>query len=149
MNTTLLIVQLLNGLQLGLLLFLIAAGLTLVFGVMDFINLAHGVQYMLGAYLAVMFYAATGSFLLALVLALGAALAFGLVLEFVVFRHLYDRNHLDQVIATFGIILFLNQGVKLVWGAAPLNLPIPEFFSGSVVLMPGLLYPVWRLVIIG
>jgi branched-chain amino acid transport system permease protein len=148
MSTTLLIVQILNGLQLGVLLFLIAAGLTLVFGVMDFINLAHGVQYMLGAYLAVMFYGLTGNFLAALVLALMAALAFGLLLEFAVFRHLYDRDHLDQVIATFGIILFLNQGVKLVWGAAPLTLPIPDAFSGSVVLMPGLLYPVWRLVII-
>jgi branched-chain amino acid transport system permease protein len=72
-----------------------------------------------------------------------------LLLEFVVFRHLYDRDHLDQVIATFGVILFLNQGVKFVWGAAPLNLPIPEMFSGSVRLMDGLLYPVWRLVIIG
>ena len=148
MSTTLLIVQVLNGLQLGLLLFLIAAGLTLVFGVMNFINLAHGVQYMLGAYLAVMFYGMTGNFLAALVLALGASLLFGLLLEFTVFRHLYERDHLDQVIATFGIILFLNQAVKFVWGAAPLNLPIPEIFSGSVVLMPGLLYPVWRLVII-
>jgi branched-chain amino acid transport system permease protein len=148
MSTTLLIVQILNGLQLGVLLFLIAAGLTLVFGVMDFINLAHGVQYMLGAYLAVMFFGLTGSFLAALVLALLASLGFGLVLEFVVFRHLYDRDHLDQVIATFGIILFLNQGVKLVWGAAPLSLPIPDALSGSVVLMPGLLYPVWRIVII-
>lgn len=148
MNTTLLLVQTLNGLQLGVLLFLIAAGLTLVFGVMDFINLAHGVQYMLGAYLAVMFYGFTGSFLLALILALAAALVFGLMLEFSVFRHLYDRDHLDQVIASFGIIIFLNQGVKLLWGASPLSLPIPEIFSGSVVLMPGLLYPVWRLVII-
>jgi branched-chain amino acid transport system permease protein len=148
MSTTLLVVQILNGLQLGVLLFLIAAGLTLVFGVMDFINLAHGVQYMLGAYLAVTFYGLTGNFLAALVLALMAALAFGLLLEFAVFRHLYDRDHLDQVIATFGIILFLNQGVKLVWGAAPLSLPIPDAFSGSVVLMPGLLYPVWRFVII-
>jgi branched-chain amino acid transport system permease protein len=148
MSITLLIVQILNGLQLGVLLFLIAAGLTLVFGVMDFINLAHGVQYMLGAYFAVMFYGLTGNFLAALVLALAAALAFGLLLEFAVFRHLYDRDHLDQVIATFGVILFLNQGVKLVWGAAPLSLPIPDAFSGSVVLMPGLLYPVWRLVII-
>jgi branched-chain amino acid transport system permease protein len=148
MSTTLLIVQILNGLQLGVLLFLIAAGLTLVFGVMDFINLAHGVQYMLGAYLAVMFFGLTGSFVAALVLALLASLGFGLLLEFVVFRHLYDRDHLDQVIATFGIILFLNQGVKLVWGAAPLSLPIPEALSGSVMLMPGLLYPVWRLVVI-
>jgi branched-chain amino acid transport system permease protein len=148
MSTALLIVQVLNGLQLGLLLFLIAAGLTLVFGVMNFINLAHGVQYMLGAYLAVMFYAMTGNFLAALTLALAASLALGLLLEFAVLRHLYDRDHLDQVIATFGIILFLNQGVKFAWGAAPLSLPIPEIFSGSVVLMPGLLYPVWRLVII-
>jgi branched-chain amino acid transport system permease protein len=146
--SALLLVQTLNGLQLGVLLFLIAAGLTLVFGVMDFINLAHGVQYMLGAYLAVMFYGLTGSFLAALVLALIAALAFGLLLEFAVFRHLYGRDHLDQVIATFGIILFLNEGVKYVWGAAPLNLPIPELLSGNVVLMPGLLYPVWRIVVI-
>src|SRR5256714_6621381 len=148
MSLTLLIVQTLNGLQLGVLLFLIAAGLTLVFGVMDFINLAHGVQYMLGAYLAVMFYALTGNFFFALVLALGATLVFGLLLEFAVFRHLYDRDHLDQVIATFGIILFLNQGVKLLWGASPLSLPMPEMLSGSVVLMPGILYPVWRLLII-
>src|SRR6266478_4071012 len=148
MTATLLIIQVLNGIQLGVLLFLIAAGLTLVFGVMDFINLAHGVQYMLGAYLAVMFYGLTGNFLFALILALGATLAFGLTLEFAVFRHLYDRDHLDQVIATFGIILFLNQGVKIVWGAAPLSLPIPEAFSGTVVLMPGLVYPVWRIVII-
>ncbi|WP_137046128.1 branched-chain amino acid ABC transporter permease [Pseudolabrys sp. FHR47] len=148
MSFTLFIVQTLNGLQFGVLLFLIAAGLTLVFGVMDFINLAHGVQYMLGAYLAVMFYALTGSFVLALILALGAALAFGLLLEFTVFRHLYDRDHLEQVIATFGIIIFLNQGVKVVWGAAPLNLPMPEALAGTVQLMPGLVYPVWRLVII-
>jgi branched-chain amino acid transport system permease protein len=148
MSTTLLAVQILNGLQLGVLLFLVAAGLTLVFGVMDFINLAHGAQYMLGAYLAVAFYALTSSFLSALILALAAALAFGLVLEFAVFRHLYDRDHLDHVIATFGIILFLNHGVKLVWGAAPLSLPMPELFSGSVRLAEGLVYPVWRLVII-
>jgi branched-chain amino acid transport system permease protein len=148
MSFTLFIVQTLNGLQFGVLLFLIAAGLTLVFGVMDFINLAHGVQYMLGAYLAVMFYTLTGSFVLALILALVAALAFGLLLEFTVFRQLYDRDHLEQVIATFGIIIFLNQGVKVVWGAAPLNLPMPEALAGTVQLMPGLVYPVWRLVII-
>ena len=99
MSGTLFLVQVLNGLQLGVLLFLIAAGLTLVFGVMDFINLAHGVQYMLGAYLAVAFYGLFGNFLVALVLALLAALAFGLLLEFLVFRHLYERDHLDQVIA--------------------------------------------------
>ncbi len=149
MPSSLFLVQALNGLQLGVLLFLIAAGLTLVFGVMDFINLAHGVQYMLGAYLAVACYGLVGNFWAALVLALAAALAFGLVLEFLVFRHLYDRDHLDQVIATFGIILFLNHGVKVVWGAAPLTLPIPDALSGSVALMDGMLYPVWRLVVIG
>src|SRR6202158_5686263 len=105
MSTTLLVVQILNGLQLGVLLFLIAAGLTLVFGVMDFINLAHGSQDTRGAYLAAAFYALAGTFLAALVLALAAALVFGLLLEFVVFRQLYDRDHLDQVMATFGIIL--------------------------------------------
>jgi branched-chain amino acid transport system permease protein len=148
MNAALLIVQILNGLQLGVLLFLIAAGLTLVFGVMNFINLAHGVQYMVGAYLAVTFYALTGNFLIATLLALAAALAFGLLLELAVFRRLYDRDHLDHVIATFGIILFLNHGVKLVWGSAPLTLPIPDMFAGSVRLADGLLYPLWRLVII-
>ena len=146
--STLLFVQILNGLQLGVLLFLIAAGLTLVFGVMDLINLAHGVQYMLGAYLAVMFYGLTGSFLAALVLALAATLAFALALEVLVFRQLYARDHLDHVMATFGIILFVDQGVKLVWGAAPLSLPMPDLLSGSVVLMEGQLYPVWRLVVI-
>ena len=146
--STLLFVQILNGLQLGVLLFLIAAGLTLVFGVMDLINLAHGVQYMLGAYLAVAFYGLTGSFLAALVLALLTTLAFALVLEVLVFRQLYGRDHLDHVMATFGIILFVDQGVKLVWGAAPLSLPMPDLLSGSVVLMEGQLYPVWRLVVI-
>jgi branched-chain amino acid transport system permease protein len=146
--SSLLFVQILNGLQLGVLLFLIAAGLTLVFGVMDLINLAHGVQYMLGAYLAVAFYGLTGSFLVALVLALLATLAFALVLEVLVFRQLYALDHLDHVMATFGIILFVDQGVKLVWGAAPLSLPMPDLLSGSVVLMEGQLYPVWRLVVI-
>jgi branched-chain amino acid transport system permease protein len=115
---------------------------------MDFINLAHGVQYMLGAYLAVAFYGVVGNFLAALVLALLAALAFGLLLEFLVFRHLYDRDHLDQVIATFGIILFLNHAVRAIWGAAPLTLPVPDAFTGAIVIGGGLLYPVWRLVII-
>lgn len=148
MSTTLFLVQMLNGLQLGVLLFLVAAGLTLVFGVMDFINLAHGVQYMLGAYLAVAFIALTGSFTLGILAALVAALVIGLVLEVAIFRHLYARDHLDQVLATFGLILFFNQGVKLVWGAAPLSIALPEMLSGSVRLMDGLLYPVFRLVII-
>src|ERR671917_982362 len=148
MTIELLLVQVLNGLQFGLILFLIAAGLTLVFGVMDFINLAHGVQYMVGAYLAAAFTAWSGSFFLGLLMTLPAALAFGLLLEVLVFRHLYDRSHLDQVLATFGVIIFLNQGVKLVWGAAPLSVPVPELLSGSVEMPGGLPYPVYRLAII-
>jgi branched-chain amino acid transport system permease protein len=148
MSIALLAVQTLNGLELGVLLFLIASGLTLVFGVMDFINLAHGVQYMLGAYLAVVGFALTQSFVLALLMALAAALVLGLVLEIVVFRHLYGRDHLDQVLATFGIILFLTEAVRMLFGPASLSLPMPEALSGSIPLMPGLLYPVWRLVII-
>ncbi|MGL4291601.1 MAG: branched-chain amino acid ABC transporter permease [Phreatobacter sp.] len=148
MSSTLFIIQTLNGLQLGVLLFLIAAGLTLVFGVMDFINLAHGVQYMLGAYLAAMFVAWTGNFLLGLILALVSALAFGLLLEVAVMRHLYDRDHLEQVLATFGVILFLNEGVKIVWGAAPLQVPVPDMLSGSIAIADGVLYPVWRIAII-
>ena len=148
MSTTLILVQILNGLQLGILLFLIAAGLTLVFGVMGFINLAHGVQYMVGAYFAVAFYGLTGNFLAAMVLALASALLLGLVLEFLIFRHLYERDHLDQVLATFGIILFLNQATTVIWGPAPLIIPTPDFLSGSIPLVDGLLYPVYRLAII-
>jgi branched-chain amino acid transport system permease protein len=148
MSPTLLLVQGLNGLQLGILLFLIAAGLTLVFGVMDFINLAHGVQYMVGAYLAAYFAAMSGSFWLALLLALPAALAVGLVLEFLVFRHLYDRDHLAQVLATFGVILILNDGVKALFGSAPLQVPMPQALTGGIPIMQGLLYPHYRLAII-
>jgi branched-chain amino acid transport system permease protein len=149
MSTALLAVQTLNGLQLGVLLFLIAAGLTLVFGVMDFINLAHGVQYMLGAYFAVTAYGLTQNFLLALILALVGALVFGLLLEAVIFRHLYARDHLDQVLATFGVILFLTEAVRMIYGSGSLTLPMPQALSGAIPLMPGLLYPVYRLVVIG
>ena len=148
MSSALFVVQILNGLQLGVLLFLIAAGLTLTFGVMDFINLAHGVQYMVGAYLAAMFVAWTGSFWTGLALTLPTALAFGLLLETTIYRRLYDRDHLDQLLATFGLIIFLNQAVKTLWGAAPLSVPIPDLLSGSVQLMDGLLYPVYRLALI-
>lgn len=148
MNGTLLLIQALNGLQFGILLFLVAAGLTLVFGVMDFINLAHGVQYMVGAYLGATLAAATGSFWGGLLLALPAALLLGLLLEWLVFRHLYARDHLSQVLATFGVILFLNQGVKLAFGAAPLQMPVPEALSGGVRIMEGLLYPTYRLAIL-
>nr|WP_314073626.1 branched-chain amino acid ABC transporter permease [uncultured Roseococcus sp.] len=148
MNTTLLLIQVLNGLQFGILLFLIAAGLTLVFGVMDFINLAHGVQYMVGAYLGATLAAWTGSFWLGLLLALPATLLFGLLLEFLVFRHFYDRDHLSQVLATFGVIVFLNQAMKALFGTAPLQMPLPEALSGGIPVMDGLLYPTYRLAIL-
>ena len=148
MSATLLLVQILNGLQFGLILFLIAAGLTLVFGVMDFVNLAHGVQYMVGAYLTAAFTAWAGSFLVGLALALPAALVIGLALELIVFRHLYDRPHLDQVLATFGVIIFLTEAVRMIWGVSPLNVEIPTALSGAVEISEGLLYPIWRLVII-
>ena len=144
MSFSLLLIQCLNGLQYGVLLFLIAAGLTLVFGVMGFINLAHGVQYMVGAYLAFAFYGLTGNFFLALVLSLVVALIFGLLLEVLVFRHLYERDHLDQVLATFGIILFLNEAAKVIFGPLTLTIPPPEFLSGSVQLTENLRYPVYR-----
>ncbi|ONG52753.1 branched-chain amino acid ABC transporter permease [Pseudoroseomonas deserti] len=148
MTASLLMLQLLNGLQLGILLFLVAAGLTLVFGVMDFINLAHGAQYMLGAYLAASIGGALGSFWLGLLAALPLSLAFGLALEWLVFRHLYARDHLAQVLATFGVILVIDEGVRQLWGSAPLNVPQPEGFSGGITLMAGLTYPSFRLAII-
>lgn len=149
MPASLFLIEILNGVQFGLILFLISAGLTLVFGVMNFINLAHGVQYMIGAYLAVSLTAWTGNFFTGLLVVLPTALAFGLVLEFAIFRHLYDRDHLDQVLATFGIILLVDHGVKYLWGAAPLSVPIPDVLSGSIEVMDGLGYPIFRLVVTG
>lgn len=146
--TNLFVLQLLNGLQLGVLLFLIAAGLTLVFGIMDVVNLAHGVLYMVGAYFAATFVALTGSFWWGLLLTLPAAVAIGLVLEVVVIRRLYHRSHLDQVLATFGLVMIANESVKIVWGTTPLSVPMPELLSGSVPLMGPLQYPVYRIAII-
>ena len=144
---TLLIVQALNGVQLGMLLFLVSAGLTLVFGVMNFVNLAHGVQYMIGAYLGVSFAFWTGSFWVGLILASVMAGAFGLALEWLIFRHLYRRSDLDQVLATFGVILALNEGARLIWGSNPLELAMPDLLSGSFQLVPGLRYPVYRIAV--
>lgn len=142
------LLQALNGLQLGIMLFLVAAGLTLVFGIMDFINLAHGVQYMVGAYFAASFTAWTGDFFLGLALALPAALLFGLVLELLIFRRLYHRSHLDQVLATFGLILMLNEAVKIIWGSGPISVPVPEVLSGSMPLIGNVRYPIYRFAII-
>ncbi|WP_405403731.1 branched-chain amino acid ABC transporter permease [Paracoccus sp. Ld10] len=147
--TSLFLLQLLNGVQLGVLLFLIAAGLTLVFGIMDFVNLAHGVNYMVGAYLVVMFAGLTGSYALGLALTLPATLVIGLVLEALIFRRLYDRPHLDQVLATFGLVMVVTELVKIIWGQSPLSVLPPDALSGSVPLVGALRYPVFRLVVIG
>ncbi len=145
----LVIEQVLNGLQLGFMLFLLSAGLTLVFGVMNLINLAHGSFYMVGAYVAATVMQATGSFLLALLVALGSAALCGLLVEIIVLRHLYQRGHLDQVLATFGLILFFNEATRMIWGRQPLFMQLPDFLSATVEILPGVPYPLYRLVIIG
>ena len=142
---TLFIEQCLNGLQFGLLLFLLAAGLTLVFGIMDLVNLAHGSLYMVGAYFAATFAAWTGSFVLAVVLAIGATLVVGMVVEVIVMRRLYGRDHLDHVLATFGLILFFNEAVRLIWGADGLSLPLPSWLLLPVTILPGISYSAYRL----
>ena len=144
----LLIEQCLNGVQYGLLLFLVAAGLTLVFGIMDLVNLAHGSFYMLGAYFAASFVARTGSFVLGCLLAVAATLAVGMVVEWGPLRRLYGRPHLDHVLGTFGLLLFFNDLVRLVWGPAGMNLPLPPYLSASVEILPDVFYPRYRLVVI-
>lgn len=148
MSTAIFAEQFLNGVQLGILLFLLAAGLTLVFGIMDLVNLAHGSIYMIGAFLAATFVDWTGSFVLGVLLALPATLLVGLVVEVVALRSLYARGHLDQVLATFGLILFFNEAVRLIWGPAGLAVPLPQFLSVSVPLPLGIDYPVYRMAII-
>jgi branched-chain amino acid transport system permease protein len=143
----LLFVQLLNGLQYGVLLFLLAAGLTLVFGIMSFVNLAHGSLYMVGAYAAALAYAASGSFALAVLAAMGAALAVGLLLEVAIVSRLYRRDHLDHVLATFGLVMFFNELVRLVWGPQPLFVQVPEVLAGTVQVF-GFNYPSYRFAII-
>jgi len=140
--------QCLNGLQFGLLLFLLAAGLTLVFGIMDLVNLAHGSLYMMGAYFAATFTAWTDSFVAGALLALLATLLLGMILEVVALRPLYGRDHLDHVLGTFGLILFFNELVRIVWGPAGLSLPLPTGLIYPVELLPGLFYPTYRIVII-
>jgi branched-chain amino acid transport system permease protein len=144
-----LIEQFLNGIQLGMLLFLLAAGLTLIFGIMDLVNLAHGSLYMIGAYFAATFAEWTGSFVLGALLALAATAAVGIALEVVAIRRLYGRDHLDHVLGTFGLLLFFNELVRLIWGPAGLTLSLPDEMLNAVQVLPGLYYPVYRLVIIG
>ncbi len=149
MSTLLIVEQVLNGLQFGVMLFLMAAGLTLVFGVMGLINLAHGSLYMVGAFAAAAVAGATGSFVLALGAALAAAAAAGAIVELLVIRRLYDRDHLDQVLATFALILIFSEGTRWVFGSFPLFLDVPEALSGPVTLPGGIEYPLYRLAIIG
>jgi branched-chain amino acid transport system permease protein len=140
--------QSLNGIQLGMLLFLLAAGLTLIFGIMDLVNLAHGSLYMIGAYFAATFADWTDSFVLGLILALIATAAVGIVLEVVAIRPLYGRNHLDHVLGTFGLLLFFDDLVRLIWGPAGMTLSLPSEMLNAIQIIPGMYYPVYRLVII-
>ncbi|MEO1542341.1 MAG: branched-chain amino acid ABC transporter permease, partial [Pseudomonadota bacterium] len=149
MSTILIIEQVLNGLQFGVMLFLMAAGLTLIFGVMGLINLAHGSLYMVGAFAAAWVAGATGSFLLALAAALAAAAAAGALIEVVVIRRLYRAAHLDQVLATFALILIFSEGTRYIFGSFPLFLDVPDYLSGPVSLPGGIQYPLYRLVLIG
>jgi branched-chain amino acid transport system permease protein len=144
---TLALEQLLNGVQFGIMLFLLAAGLTLIFGIMNVINLAHGSLYMIGAYGAALVAARTGSFVLAILAGLAAAGIAGLLIEFLVIRKLYNRDHLQQVLATFGLILFINEGATILFGRTPLFVAMPPFLSGSVEIIPGIPYPTYRIAI--
>jgi branched-chain amino acid transport system permease protein len=134
--------------QLGLLMFLLAAGLTLTFGIMDLVNLAHGSLYMMGAYIAWTFVTWTDSFLLGALLALPATFALGVVVEAVVMRRLYARDHLDQVLATFGLILFFNELVRVIWGPAGKSIAVPPFLSHTIEILPGVPYPAYRFALI-
>jgi branched-chain amino acid transport system permease protein len=148
MTLALVLEQLLNGVQFGLMLFLMSAGLTLVFGVMGLINLAHGSLYMIGAFLCAAVAGASGNFWLGLVAGIAAAAAAGALIEMVVIRRLYARDHLDQVLATFALILILSEGVRMVFGPFPLYLNVPSALRGTVSL--GIVdYSLYRLALIG
>ena len=149
MTLLLVVEQFLNGIQFGVFLFLISAGLTLVLGIMNVVNLAHGSLYMVGAYFASTFFGWTGSLLVALVLMVPVLLLVGIIVELVVLRTMYERDHMDQVLATFGLILFFNELVRLVWGVEALPLTLPAWLSGNVEILPDAPYPVYRLVVIG
>jgi branched-chain amino acid transport system permease protein len=147
MTSTTLLLQLLNGVQYGVLLFLLAAGLTLVFGIMSFVNLAHGSIYMMGAYTAAAVYSRSSSFALAVLAAMAATLLLGLVLERIAIARLYRKDHLNHVLGTFGLILFFNELVRMVWGTQPLFIPVPAMLSGTVDVL-GVPYPSYRFAII-
>ncbi len=149
MDSILLLEQAFNGLQCGLMLFLLAAGLTLVFGIMDMINLAHGSLYMVGAYLIASITTVTGSYWWGLLFGIIGAGVFGAVLELLVLRHFYQRTHLSQVLGTFAILLMCNEAVRLIWGSQPVPLSTPQSLSGPLELLPGFFYSSFSLFIIG
>ncbi len=148
MTWSLVVTQCLNGVQLGVLLFLLASGLTLIFGIMDFVNLAHGSLYMVGAFLCATFTQWTGSFLLALVFTLPAVAIVGVLVELIVVRTLYRRDHLDHVLATFGLILCFDTLVQMVWGPEGVAIPLPAFLDRHVTLVLDIVFPTYRLLII-
>ncbi len=147
MTLSLFAIQMLNGLQLGVLLFMMSAGLTLVFGIMNFVNLAHGSLYMMGAYFSAWAYGQTGSFLLAGLAGVAGGGLLGFAVERVVASRLYGRDHLDQVLATFGLILFFNEIVRWIWGPSPVYMNVPDALSGAIQVL-GVNYPAYRFVII-
>lgn len=148
MDAALIVTQILNGLQLGILLFLVCAGLTLVFGIMDFINLAHGSFYMIGAYICGTVAALSGSFVLGVLIAVPATLVVGLVAELAVVRRLYQRDHLDHVLATFGLILIFDTLVHLIWGASGMGIRLPDWLNGQLRPAGDIVIPSYRLAII-
>src|SRR4029079_7612773 len=148
MSPLLVIEQSLNGLQLGVMLFMMAAGMTLMLGIMNLVNLAYGALYMLGAYFAVTLHWWTGSFLLATAGSLIATAAVGMIMEMSTFRYLYARSYLDQVLCTIGLNMFLNELVRVIWGPRPLHMGLPPALAGTIELLPGLSYPIMRLAII-
>ena len=143
------LIQLLNSVQYGLLLFMLAAGLTLIFGIMGVVNLAHGSFYMLGAYLAWSLSSQFGSLALAIVVGAALAVAFGWLLEWALFRHFYHRDHLDQVLLTFGLIYIFEELRSIVWGDDVQAVNVPDMFNWSIPLTENLSYPVYRLVMSG
>ena len=148
MSFVLIAEQILNGLQFGIMLFLMSAGLTLIFGVMGLINLAHGSLYMIGAFLAATVASITGSFILALAAALSAAALAGAIVEITIIRKLYNRDHLDQVLATFALILIFSEGTRWVFGSFPLYLNVPSYLQGALTLPGGIQYPLYRITLI-
>ncbi|MDX3895587.1 branched-chain amino acid ABC transporter permease [Pusillimonas sp.] len=148
MDPSIVLMQFLNGIQYGALLFLLSAGLTLLFGIMNFVNLMHGSLYMMGAYIAAESYSWTGSFAWAAVMAFGGVFLLGIALDRLAIAKLYDRNHLNQVLATFGFMLFFNELVTIIWGPVSIYTVTPPALSGAVQIF-GVAYPVYRLFIIG